>query len=115
MSNPVMDKLNKCLKTVREKTDFKPLVAIVLGSGLGDFVNDLKIDAVIDYASIKNFPKATNQNHKGKFVFTTINGKKVLVMQGRIHFYEGYTAGPAASGGYRSEGMMMKSYPYAMK
>ena len=47
---------------------------------------------MIDYASIKNFPKATNQNHTGKFVFTTINGKKVLVMQGRIHFYEGYSA-----------------------
>ena len=84
--------LKEAYNSIKKKIPYVPEIAITLGSGLGDFVNDLKIDAVIDYASIKNFPKATNQNHKGKFVFTTINGKKVLVMQGRIHFYEGYSA-----------------------
>lgn len=84
--------LKEAYDSIKKKIPYVPEIAITLGSGLGDFVNDLKIDAVIDYASIKNFPKATNQNHKGKFVFTTINGKKVLVMQGRIHFYEGYSA-----------------------
>ncbi|MBR4314799.1 MAG: purine-nucleoside phosphorylase [Lachnospiraceae bacterium] len=84
--------LKEAYDSIKKKIPYVPEIAITLGSGLGDFVNDLKIDAVIDYASIKNFPKATNQNHKGKFVFTTIGGKKVLVMQGRIHFYEGYSA-----------------------
>ena len=51
----------------------------------------MKIDSTIDYKDIKNFPKATNQNHKGRFVFTKINGVKTLVMQGRIHHYEGYS------------------------
>ena len=96
MKEGIMSKEYKILKeaydSIKKKIPYVPEIAITLGSGLGDFVNDLKIDAVIDYASIKNFPKATNQNHKGKFVFTTIGGKKVLVMQGRIHFYEGYSA-----------------------
>lgn len=84
--------LKQAYDSIKKKIPYVPEIAVTLGSGLGDFVNDLKIDAVIDYASIKNSPKATNQNHKGKFVFTTIGGKKVLVMQGRIHFYEGYSA-----------------------
>lgn len=84
--------LKEAYDSIKKKIPYVPEIAITLGSGLGDFVNDLKIDAVIEYVSIKNFPKATNQNHKGRFVFTTINGKKILVMQGRIHFYEGYSA-----------------------
>ena len=84
--------LKEAYDSIKSKIPYVPEVAITLGSGLGDFVNNLKIDATIDYKDIKNFPKATNQNHKGKFVFTEINGVKTLVMQGRIHFYEGYTA-----------------------
>ena len=84
--------LKEAYDSIKKKIPYVPEIAITLGSGLGDFVNDLKIDYAIDYEKIKSFPKATNQNHKGRFVFTTINGKKVLVMQGRIHFYEGYSA-----------------------
>ena len=84
--------LQEAYDSIKKKIPYVPEVAITLGSGLGDFVNNLKIDAVIDYKDIKNFPKATNQNHKGKFIFTQINGVKTLVMQGRIHFYEGYSA-----------------------
>ena len=84
--------LKEAYDSIKSKIPYVPEVAITLGSGLGDFVNNLKIDATIDYKDVKNFPKATNQNHKGKFVFTEINGVKTLVMQGRIHFYEGYTA-----------------------
>lgn len=84
--------LQEAYDSIKKKIPYVPEVAITLGSGLGDFVNNLKIDSVIDYKDIKNFPKATNQNHKGKFVFTQINGVKTLVMQGRIHFYEGYSA-----------------------
>ena len=84
--------LQEAYDSIKKKIPYVPEVAITLGSGLGDFVNNLKIDSVIDYKDIKNFPKATNQNHKGKFIFTQINGVKTLVMQGRIHFYEGYSA-----------------------
>ena len=91
----VMSKEYKILKeaydSIKSKIPYVPEVAVTLGSGLGEFVNNLKVDAVIDYKDIKNFPKATNQNHKGRFVFTVINGVKTLVMQGRIHYYEGYT------------------------
>ncbi|MBP3200108.1 MAG: purine-nucleoside phosphorylase [Lachnospiraceae bacterium] len=87
--------LQEAYDSIKKKIPYVPEVAITLGSGLGDFVNNLKIDSVIDYKDIKNFPKATNQNHKGKFVFTQINGVKTLVMQGRIHFYEGYSAAEA--------------------
>lgn len=92
----IMTKEYKLLKeaydSIKKKIPYEPDVAITLGSGLGDFVNNLKIDAVIDYKDIKNFPKATNQNHKGKFIFAKLKNKKLLVMQGRIHFYEGYSA-----------------------
>ena len=84
--------LKEAFNSIKSKIPYEPEVAVTLGSGLGDFVNNLKIDAIIDYKDIKNFPKATNQNHKGKFVFTIINGVKTVVMQGRIHFYEGYSA-----------------------
>lgn len=83
--------LKKAFDSIKKKIPYEPEIAITLGSGLGDFVNELKIDAVIDYKGIKNFPKATNSNHKGKYVFAKINDVKVVVMQGRIHFYEGYT------------------------
>ncbi len=83
--------LKEAYDSIKKKIPYVPDVAITLGSGLGDFVNALEIDAVIDYKDIKNFPKATNQNHKGRFVFTKINGVKTLVMQGRVHFYEGYS------------------------
>ena len=84
--------LKQAYESIKKKIPYVPEIAITLGSGLSDFVNDIKKDEVIDYAKIKNFPKATNANHKGKFVFATINGKRVLFMQGRIHFYEGYTS-----------------------
>ena len=91
----VMSKEYKILKeaydSIKSKIPYVPEVVVTLGSGLGDFVNNLKIDGAIDYKDIKNFPKATNQNHKGRFVFTEIKGVKTLVMQGRIHFYEGYS------------------------
>ncbi len=87
--------LTEALNSIKKKIPYEPEIAITLGSGLGDFVNELKQDAVIDYKDIKNFPKTTNTNHKGKYIFAKINGVKVVVMQGRIHFYEGYTTAEA--------------------
>ncbi|MCR4686375.1 MAG: purine-nucleoside phosphorylase [Lachnospiraceae bacterium] len=90
MSNLVMDKLNKCLKTVREKTDFKPLVAIVLGSGLGDYANNIKVETIIDYHDIDGFPVSTVVGHAGQFIFGYVDDVPVVCMKGRVHYYEGY-------------------------
>ncbi len=90
MSNLVMDKLNKCLKQVREKTDFKPLVAIVLGSGLGDYANNIKVETIIDYHDIDGFPVSTVVGHAGQFIFGYVDDVPVVCMKGRVHYYEGY-------------------------
>lgn len=68
-----------------------PEVGVVLGTGLGDFVNYLENAHAIAYTDIPHFPKATVESHKGKLIFGTIGSKKVMVMQGRFHYYEGYS------------------------
>jgi purine-nucleoside phosphorylase len=71
--------------------DFKPEIGIVLGTGLGALVDNIEIIAKIPYGSIPHFPIATVEEHKGKLIFGVLNGKKVVCMQGRFHFYEGYS------------------------
>jgi purine-nucleoside phosphorylase len=68
-----------------------PEAGIVLGSGLGDFANEIKIEKEIDYKAIPNFPVSTVEGHKGKLIFGELSGKKVVAMAGRFHFYEGYS------------------------
>jgi purine-nucleoside phosphorylase len=75
---------------INEKTNFTPEYGVILGSGLGSFTNDLKIEFTLPYTEIPNFPVSTVQGHKGALVFGTIGEKKVVAMQGRFHFYEGY-------------------------
>lgn len=82
--------LIEAYKSVKNRIPYEVDVGLILGSGLGDFVNKLNIDATISFDEIENFPKTTNIAHKGKFVFAKINGKKVVVAQGRVHYYEGY-------------------------
>ena len=86
----VYEKLEKCLECVRKQTDFVPDVAIILGSGLGALADEIKTEAVVEYSSIEGFPVSTVPGHKGRFVFGYIGDVKVVVMQGRVHFYEGY-------------------------
>lgn len=86
----VYDKLMRCYKAVREKTDFVPRVALVLGSGLGDYADDIQVECVIDYHEIPDFPVSTALGHKGRFVFGYVSDVPVVCMQGRVHFYEGY-------------------------
>lgn len=81
----------KILNIVRSKTAFIPKVAIVLGSGLGELANDINIKAIVNYNEIDNFPVSTVEGHKGRFVFGYIDNVPVVIMQGRVHFYEGYT------------------------
>ena len=83
--------LKKSYDSIKKKIPYEPKWGIVLGSGLGDFVENLKIDGAINFKDIKGFPKATNTAHKGRYVFTKINNVPVVVMQGRIHHYEGYS------------------------
>lgn len=84
------NKLIGCLASVREKTDFKPEVALILGSGLGDFADGINIVDTIEYTDIEGFPVSTVKGHKGRFVFGYVEETPVVIMQGRVHYYEGY-------------------------
>lgn len=90
--NKTEEKLMKCFNSVREKTDFVPDVALVLGSGLGAFADErVEIETAVNYSDIEGFPLSTVPGHKGRFVFGRVGDVKVAVMQGRVHFYEGYS------------------------
>ena len=88
--NEIYEKLQKCVKCVREQTDFVPKVAIVLGSGLGDYANDIEVVKEIEYLSIEGFPVSTVPGHAGKFIFGYVDKVPVVCMKGRVHYYEGY-------------------------
>ncbi|MEY8353371.1 purine-nucleoside phosphorylase [Lachnospiraceae bacterium 54-53] len=88
--NEVFEKLQNCLKSVREKTGFVPETALILGSGLGEYAEEIQVEAVIDYKDIEGFPVSTVAGHKGRFVFGYVNQVPVVIMQGRVHYYEGY-------------------------
>lgn len=89
--NKTEEKLRKCFNSLREKTDFVPDVALVLGSGLGAFADErVDIETTVSYSDIEGFPLSTVPGHKGQFVFGRVGDVKVAVMQGRVHFYEGY-------------------------
>lgn len=85
------DNYIKTAEFIKNKINCIPDVAVILGSGLMDFSNILKNKIVIKYYEIPNFPISTVKTHKGEFIFGEINYKKVLVMCGRFHFYEGYS------------------------
>lgn len=76
---------------IKEKTRFTPEFGVILGSGLGNFTEDIQIEFVLPYSEIPNFPVSTVQGHKGALVFGTLGEKKVVAMQGRFHYYEGYS------------------------
>ena len=88
--NEVYEKLQNCLKSVREKTDFVPEIALILGSGLGEYAEEINVSAIIDYKDIEGFPVSTVAGHKGRFIFGYVNEVPVVIMQGRVHYYEGY-------------------------
>lgn len=88
--NPVYEKLKKCYESVRQKVDFQPEIALVLGSGLGDYAESIDVVATVNYNDIEGFPVSTVEGHKGRFIFGYIKGVPVVCMQGRVHYYEGY-------------------------
>lgn len=83
--------LQKQLDYIREKTDIAPEIAIILGSGLGGLANEIDVKCTVDYSDIPDFPVSTAPGHQGRFVFGKIKNKNVVIMQGRVHLYEGYT------------------------
>ena len=76
---------------IKDKNNFTPEFGVILGSGLGNFTDDIQIEFSLPYAEIPNFPVSTVEGHKGALVFGTIGTKKVVAMQGRFHYYEGYS------------------------
>ncbi len=89
--NPVYDKLMTCFRCYQEKIDFTPEVALVLGSGLGDFAKDIEVKAELDYHDIDGFPVSTVPGHDGRYIFGYVHGVPVVCMKGRVHYYEGYS------------------------
>lgn len=85
------ERLLECYQCFKEKVDFKPKVALVLGSGLGDYADSIQIEATLGYHEIKGFPVSTVSGHKGQFVFGYVGEVPVVIMQGRVHYYEGYS------------------------
>lgn len=85
------EQIQEALNFLRTKNQSNPPVGIILGTGLGGLVKEIRIDTVIDYSDIPHFPVSTVESHKGKLIFGTLGGKNIVAMQGRFHFYEGYT------------------------
>lgn len=92
MENKVYERLLTAYEDLKSKIDFKPELAITLGSGLGRLADVVEVESEISYSDIKGFPVSTAPGHKGRFVFTHIHGVPTMIMQGRVHRYEGYTA-----------------------
>ena len=86
----IREKVENCVAQIRQKTDFVPRVALILGSGLGALADEIETELVISYNEIEGFPVSTVAGHEGRFVFGYIGGTPVVIMQGRVHYYEGY-------------------------
>ncbi len=87
----MMEKLNEAVSFLKSKGIEKPEIGIILGTGLGSLANDVQVEISLDYKDIPHFPLSTVESHSGKLLYGELGGKKVLVMKGRFHFYEGYT------------------------
>ena len=83
--------IQDAVKIIRDRVDFDAEVGMILGSGLGDYADRIENAVKIPYSAIPNFPVSTVDGHAGQFVLGSCKGKKVIAMQGRVHYYEGYT------------------------
>lgn len=88
--NEVYEKLMGCYESVKKKINFTPKVALVLGSGLGDYADSIRVEAELSYGEIEGFPVSTVPGHDGKFIFGYVGEVPVVCMKGRVHYYEGY-------------------------
>ena len=87
----VYEKLQACFDSVRARIDFIPEIALILGSGLGDYADGIEIASILNYSDIEGFPVSTVPGHRGRFIFGYVAGVPVVIMQGRVHYYEGYS------------------------
>ena len=87
----MLETIKKTAKFIKDKTNFSPEIGIILGTGLGGLVNEIEAEHIIAYEEIPNFPVSTVEGHSGKLIFGHLGGKKVIALQGRFHFYEGYS------------------------
>ena len=87
--NEVYEKLTRCYESVKKKIDFQPKVALVLGSGLGDYAETIRVEAELSYGEIAEFPVSTVPGHDGRFIFGYVDDVPVVCMKGRVHYYEG--------------------------
>lgn len=85
------ERLHRAFESVKKQVSFKPEVALILGSGLGNFGETVKIVETLDYHDIEGFPVSTAPGHKGRFIFGYVDDVPLMIMQGRIHYYEGYS------------------------
>lgn len=89
--NNLMEKINETLEVIKQNVKDDYEIGIILGTGLGGLVKEISIDHEIDYGELPHFPLSTVESHHGKLIFGTIGNKKVVAMQGRFHYYEGYS------------------------
>lgn len=87
----MIEYLNETVEFLKKRTSIEPEFGIILGTGLGALVKDIEVDHIFDYAEIPNFPVSTVESHSGRLIFGILNEKRVVVMQGRFHYYEGYS------------------------
>jgi purine-nucleoside phosphorylase len=87
----MLQKIKESAEFLQKQTTYNPEVGIILGTGLGGLVNEIEIEHSISYEDIPNFPLSTVEGHSGRLIFGKLGGKQVVAMQGRFHFYEGYT------------------------
>lgn len=87
----IYEQVQEAIAFIRSKTNFQPKVGIILGTGLGGLIDEIKIEATIAYQDIPHFPISTVESHQSKLVFGHLAGKTVVAMAGRFHYYEGYS------------------------
>lgn len=87
----MIEKINEATSYIQGQTDFSPEFGIILGTGLGGLIQEIEIQKEINYGDIPHFPVSTVESHQGRLIFGLLAGRKVVAMQGRFHYYEGYT------------------------
>jgi len=91
MGQTILQQIEETVRAIRALCDQEPEIGIVLGSGLGNLSTEILVDKEISYADIPHFPVSTVEGHHGKLIFGTLNGRPVVTLSGRFHYYEGYT------------------------
>ena len=86
----MLERVKETTAYIQSKVSISPEVGIILGTGLGGLAKDIVDQEILDYGSIPNFPVSTVEGHQGRLIFGNLGGKRVVAMQGRFHFYEGY-------------------------